>query len=267
MNRARSLRSLGIDADPLSSPLTYPGLIPAESGLMIDDLYLKLTPERAAPLREWPVGFEGGPQRLDSVLGDLGEPLVAARRPVVCIGSNAAPAQMHVKLTRRSIRPVIPMVRATVHGIRPGVSAYVSRPGYLPATPVADLHVVSTLVVVWLDEAQLAAVDLTEPNYRRVVLPPEVFPVTLPSGLRLPDPSCYVGRHGCVTAKAGTPRALQRQETLIGELLGEVPGLRRLCGATPQEWLARTADQAVREAVRVMLRAGGFVLDQEGLLG
>jgi len=262
MNRARSLRSLGIDADPLSSPLTYPGLIPTESGLMIDDLYLKLTPERATPFQEWPVGVDGGPRRLDSVLGDLGVPLVAERRPVVCIGSNAAPAQMYVKLTRRSIRPVIPMVRAEVHGIRPGVSAYVSRPGYIPATPVADPGVVSTLVVVWLDEAQLAAVDLTEPNYRRVILPSEDFPAILPSGLPLPDPSCYVSRHGCVTKRAGVPRALQHQETLIKELLAEVPGLRRICGANPQEWLARTAHQDVREAVRLMLRAGGFVLDQ-----
>jgi hypothetical protein len=267
MNRARSLSSLGIAADPLSSPLTYPGLIPTESGLMIDDLYLTLTPERAAPLREWPVGLDGGSRQLDSVLGDLGEPLVGARTAVVCIGSNAAPAQMYVKLTRQNIRPVIPMVRAQVRGIRPGVSAYVSRPGYIPATPVADPHVVSTLVVVWLDEAQLAAVDRTEPNYRRVILPPEVFPVTLPSGLRLPDPWCYLSRHGCLTAGAGAPRVLQHQETLINELLTEVPGLRKLCGATPLEWLARTADHNVREAVRVMLRAGGFVLHQEGLTG
>ncbi|MEO5877994.1 MAG: hypothetical protein ABIS86_11820 [Streptosporangiaceae bacterium] len=264
MDRTRSLLDLGIDTAPSSSPLSYPGLVPAESGLLVDDLYLRLIPGRSVPLGRWEV-MDADFLPLDTVLAGLGRPPISERRPVVCVGSNAAPAQMYAKLTRRSIRPVLPMVRAEVQGIRPGVSAHVSRPGYLPATPVADPDVTSALVVVWLDEAQLAAVEETEPNYRRLVLPAEAFPVRLPSGLPLTDPGCYASRHGCLVAATGVPRALKDQEALIEELLADVPGLRRLCGITPQEWLARTAAENVREAVRVRFRDAGVVLDQGGL--
>jgi hypothetical protein len=241
-------------------------------GLLVDDLYLRIAPIAQTPLGDWLVRSEDGcagpeVQPLDRVLHELGQPVVSERHAVVCIGSNAAPAQLYAKFTQKNVRVVLPMVRAEVDGIRAGLSAHVSRPGYLPATPVADPDYVSRLVVLWLDDDQLAALDETEPNYHRITLSADSFTVTLPSGNLLSDPHCYVSRHGCIADERGIPRPLRSQEDLISHLLAEVPALRELCGTSPQEWLTHTAVPAVRERVRALLRVEGLVLEQREFSG
>ncbi|MGI8328325.1 hypothetical protein ACRYCC_00060 [Actinomadura scrupuli] len=259
-----SLESLGIATGPLADPLTYPGRMAGWSGLLVDDLYLRVSPRARTPLGGWAVPGSSGPgaQGIDDVLRELGRPAVSERHVVVSIGSNAAPAQIHAKFTTRDVRVALPMIRAEASGIRAGVSAHVSRPGYLPATPVADPAAVSTLVVLWLDDDQLAALDDTEPNYHRVRLPTDPFTLSLPSGGRLSDPYCYVSRHGCLTDGLGSPRPLRSQHELISDLLAGSPALRRLCGATPLEWLRRTADLGVRHKVRDLLRRERLVAHQ-----
>jgi hypothetical protein len=260
---ARSLVALGLGADPLSDPLTYPGRVPEESGLLIDDRFLRVTPASRAPLGSWSVEGADDPVRpLDALLAGHGQALVSERHPVVSIGSNAAPAQVHAKFTRARVRAVLPMIRSRVAGIRAGVSAHVSRAGYVPATPVVDSSAVSTLVVLWPDGAQLRALDRTEPNYRRAVLPGR-FPVTLPSGELVAGPFCYVSRHGCIAGPNGSARTVRDQAGLIRELLADVPGLRAVGGGTPEEWISRMTDPGVRDRVRATLRAEGYVLDGE----
>jgi hypothetical protein len=92
---------------------------------------------------------------------------------VIAVGSNGSPAQLHRKLAGRT-GVLVPMTYVAVGGLVPGVSAHVSRPGYVPATPVLLPGATGRLVLLWLDDAQLAAVDATEPNYHRTALPAEV---------------------------------------------------------------------------------------------
>jgi hypothetical protein len=128
---------------------------------------------------------EGGRERwegpLDRYLRSVGGPPAASRTPVLAVGSNASPAQLQRKLSNVDRPTLVPITAVSVHGLVVGVSAHVSRPGYLPATPVPSADARSDLWILWLDEAELAAVDATEPNYDRVRLP-DRCPVRLTTG-------------------------------------------------------------------------------------
>ncbi|MFI6500068.1 hypothetical protein [Nonomuraea typhae] len=180
---------------------------------------------------------------LDTLLVRLGRSPMPERHPVVAVGSNASPGQL---LRKFGGRAVIPMTLAVVDGLVPGVAAYVSRWGYVPATPVEAPGESSRLFVLWLDDRELAALDATEPNYRRRRLP---YAVTLESGVRLPPCFFYVVKHGCLVDGTGAARRLTNQRALIQALLDESPGLRRLCGRTPEEFVAVVQDESVREAI------------------
>ncbi|MCY9784344.1 hypothetical protein KIK06_10625 [Nocardiopsis sp. EMB25] len=201
------------------------------------------------------------------MLSRVGRAPVAERHPMVAVGSNASLAQLRRKFLGRSEPPVIPMTWADVDGIAPGVSAHVNRSGYVPAAPVESPGRTSRLFVLWPDQAELDALDATEPNYRRRLMPVRRYPVTLDSGTRLPPCSVYVGGHGCLVDGEGRPRGLTDQSTLIRALLMESMELRRVCGATPESFVERVRDPAVRDAVRRLFRAEGRVAAQPGLLG
>ncbi|RKS07852.1 hypothetical protein DFP74_3538 [Nocardiopsis sp. Huas11] len=167
--------------DPMARPLTYPGTIPDGSGVLLDRSYVALRPEAGRPAGEWTAAFDDdGGSTLEGVLARLGRAPMADRHPVLAVGSNAAPAQMRRKLRSRALEPVVPMTLADVDGIAPGFSAHVSRPGYVPAAPVARPGR-RRLFVLWPDQAQLEAIDATEPNYRRLLLPADRHRVTLAS--------------------------------------------------------------------------------------
>ena len=144
------------------------------------------------------------------------------------------------------------------------MSAHVSRPGYLPATPVPDAGAGSELWVVWLDAPALAAIDATEPNYERVRLPAR-YPVRLTPGQPVPECWVYRSRHGYLVNKAAEPRRLTDQATLISALLAEIPALQILAGVTPREWVQRTHDAKVRDAVREVFRSARLVHRTGGL--
>jgi hypothetical protein len=185
---------------------------------------------------------------------------------VLAVGSNGSPAQVRRKLLTRGADVLVPMTYATAHGLVPGVSAHVSRPGYVPAAPVLASGATGRFVVLWLDEQQLAVVDATEPNYRRLPLPPEVT-------LDGPRADVYAGRHGCLTDRHGTPFTSTGQAELITVLLADLPELAELTGVAglagadrPEEFAARTSgDTALRERVRSLWRREGRVLDQAAL--
>lgn len=233
----------------MTRPLTYPGRVPATSGVLADDAYLPLRAVLGA--REWLV--EG--DRLDDWLARRDAAPLAVRHPVVAVGSNAAPSQVRRKFHDHEVPAIVPMTFADVHGITPGVSAHVNRWGYIPAAPVEAPGETTRLFVLWLDERQLAALDLTEPNYDRRPLPPGRHPVTLESGVRLPACSVYVGRHGCLADPTGRPRRLTPQPALIRTLLDESADLRRLCGRTPEDFVGAVRDEAVRVAAYTILQA------------
>ncbi|MRT45033.1 hypothetical protein FGX00_04205, partial [Xylella fastidiosa subsp. multiplex] len=99
------------------------------------------------------------------------------RVPVLAVGSNACPGQLRHKMRQSGIASPVPMVRARVTGLDVGVSAHVSRLGYVSASPVESPGAVRELFITWLDAEQLAVIDASEGvplpcgNYRRAWLP------------------------------------------------------------------------------------------------
>ncbi|MEV0198775.1 hypothetical protein [Nonomuraea sp. NPDC050691] len=238
--------------DPMAMPLTYPGLLPQGPGVLADRRFLPLTGRDG----DWHV--EGSP--IDTWLAARGAAPMRSRHAVVAVGSNAAPAQLHRKFTRHRVPAVVPLTRVRVRGLAPGVSAHISRFGYIPAAPVA-VPGVSELFVSWVDGEQLAALDRTEPNYRRRVLDPGAHPVTFdgpdrPAGAGQIACHVYEGLHGCLADESGRPVRLTSQRRLIGALLGASAELARVCGGTPEEFVVRVRDPRVRETAQRLLRRG-----------
>ncbi|MFI6018767.1 MULTISPECIES: hypothetical protein [unclassified Streptomyces] len=220
----RTLAELGLDRAPRDHPLTYPGTWPADSGLLDGDRLLPL--ERLVP--------------------DDG------RVPVLAVGSNASPAQLQHKMAESGVAGPIPMVRTRVTGVDVGVSAHVSRLGYVSAAPLRSPAAVRELFVVWLDGPQLEVIDASEGvplpggNFGRAWLPAPQVRVALADGTELPGVHAYVNRHGVLHDGTGTPRRHPGQRTLLAGLLAGSAELRELFGDTPEEFCARArADSAL----------------------
>jgi hypothetical protein len=280
-----------VGVDPITAPLTYPGTPPWRPAVLVTDAaVLALQPRDDAPLGEWllqtdaahtppdpvsqdlvPQGaapYDEGPDlqglSLDRYLRNVGGSPAASLVPVLAVGSNASPAQLRRKLANAGLPTLVPITAVRVSGLAVGVSAHVSRPGYLPATPVPDEGAVSDLWLVWLDVAALAAVDATEPNYERILLPAR-YPVRLTTGQPVMPCWVYLSRHGYLINEAGEPRRLTDQATLISALLAGIPGLRALGGTSPQEWIERTHDPVARDAIRKAFRSAGLARSTAGL--
>ncbi|MFE7432344.1 hypothetical protein ACIPH4_30060 [Streptomyces tendae] len=215
----RTLRALGLAGVPREEPLLYPGAWPRESGLLAGDRLLPL--DRAV--------YEGD-----------------GRVPVLAIGSNASPGQLRHKMAEFGIDAPIPMVRSRVTGLDIGVSAHVSRMGYVSASPVGAPGTVRELFVLWLDAEQLAVIDASEGvpmaggNFDRVWLPAPDVRVEPGDGSVLRGAYAYVNRHGVLHDGTGAPRRHPgAQRPLITELLHGSARLRALFGATPEEFCAR----------------------------
>ncbi|MEU1409379.1 hypothetical protein ABZ471_45385 [Streptomyces sp. NPDC005728] len=219
----RTLEELGLAEAPRDHPLLYPGAWPADSGLLHGDRMLPL-------------------ERL--VYDD--------RMPVLAVGSNACPGQLRHKMAEFGIESPLPMVRARVHGVDVGVSAHVSRLGYVSASPVKSPRSLRELFVLWLDPRQLHVIDASEGtalpdgNFRRAWLPAPDVRIELADGRVLPGVYAYINQHGVLDNGAGAPRSHPGQHTLLTELLAASAPLRELLGATPEEFCARArADVAV----------------------
>ncbi|GAA2588844.1 MULTISPECIES: hypothetical protein [Streptomyces] len=217
----RTLEALGLAGVPREEPLSYPGAWPRESGLLDGD--------RLLPLDRPPV-YEVGGERV----------------PVLAIGSNASPGQLRHKLDEFGIGSPVPMVRSRVTGLDIGVSAHVSRMGYVSASPVGAPGVVRELFVLWLDAEQLAVVDASEGvpmaggNFDRAWLPAPDVRVEPGDGTVLPGVHAYVNRHGVLHDGTGAPcRHPGEQRPLLAGLLHGSPRLRALFGTTPEEFCAR----------------------------
>jgi hypothetical protein len=273
-----------VGVDPITAPLTYPGTPPWRPAVLVTDAaVLALQPRDDAPLGEWllqtdaadtppdPISqdlvsqgaaHDEGPDlqglSLDRYLRNVGGSPAASLVPVLAVGSNASPAQLRRKLANAGLPTLVPITAVRVSGLAVGVSAHVSRPGYLPATPVPDDGAVSDLWLVWLDTVALAAVDATEPSYERIQLPTR-YPVRLTTGQPVMRCWVYLSRYGYLINEAGEPRRLTDQATLISALLAGIPALRTLGGTSPQEWIERTHDPVARHAIREAFRSAGLV--------
>ncbi|MCX5418828.1 hypothetical protein [Streptomyces sp. NBC_00078] len=217
----RTLEALGLAEAPRRFPLLYPGAWPSQSGLLDGDRLLPL-------------------DRL--VHHD--------RVPVLAVGSNACPGQLRDKMTESGITSPIPIVRTRVTGIGVGVSAHVSRLGYVSASPVDAPGTVRELFLTWLDAEQLGVIDASEGvplpygNFRRAWLPAPDVRIELEDGTRLPGVYVYVNRRGVLHNGSGAPRGHPGQRALITELLVGSARLRELFGVTPEEFCARARADA-----------------------
>lgn len=217
----RTLRELGLAEVPREHPLTYPGAWPADSGVLHGD--------RMLPLER---------------------PVYEDRAPVLAVGSNASPAQLRHKMAEFGIDSPVPMVRSRVTGVEVGVSAHVSRMGYVSASPIVSPGAVRELFVIWLDRRQLDVIDasegvpLTRGNFWRAWLPASGVRVEVAHGQVLPGVYSYVNRHGVLHDGDRSPRRHPGQRALLTELLGRSAPLRALFGATPEEFSARAHGDA-----------------------
>jgi hypothetical protein len=237
------------------APLSYPGEPPAGPGALV--LGAAVIPLHSRGGR-WVASMAGGARALDSVLAEAGAAPLRGRTPVLAVGSNASPAQLVAKFSTADTPVPVPVTAVTVHGLAVGVSAHVSVPGYLPATPLPEPDAITGLHVTWLDERGLAVIDATEPNYRRIPLFAGAA-VHLPGGREVRGCQVYSSARGYLVDGAGVPRRLSGQATLIHQLLDSVPGLRAVAGDSPAEWLTRTRDPQVRDQIRELLRSAGMV--------
>ncbi|MFE2184441.1 hypothetical protein [Streptomyces sp. NPDC059455] len=271
----RTLKTLGFADIPAQQPLTYPGRPITHPTLLTTGELWDLTPT-PGPLGTWTVsprpGNNEAPQEpLDAVLTRLGHPPTPHRHPVIAVGSNASPAQLHHKLSRPGHPATVPMVPVDVHGIAVGCSAHIGRYGYVASAPYTAPGARTPLVISWLDAEQLAAVDATEyPNYRRVLLPGSQYPMVMPSGERLRGAYLYVGERGVLMSPDGTERPLPGggdQSALLTRLLAGSPRLRALLGPDPRAWVTRAgADPAVRGTGTRIFQEEGWALPQPDLL-
>ncbi|MFD7699595.1 hypothetical protein [Streptomyces caelestis] len=237
MEEDRTLRALGLEKAPREHPLLYPGAWPRDSGLLNGDRLLPL----------------------DRLVHE-------DRAPVLAVGSNACPGQLRHKMAESGVVTPVPMVRARVTGVGIGVSAHVSRMGYVSHSPVRAPGAVRELFLLWLDARQLAVIDASEGvprpdgNFRRVWLPAPDVRVELADGSALPGAYAYVNRHGVLHDGAGAPRTHPGQRALLTDLLVDVPGLRELFGVSPEEFCARA------RADPLLCARGTRLFAEEGLV-
>jgi hypothetical protein len=247
----------------LGRPLSYPGRAPRTSGLLVESAFSELRPVADGRAGRYRVsGHETA--SLDDLLRDAGVATVDARSAVLAIGSNASPAQLSKKFTTRGVSTVVPMTLAMVSGLDRGYSAHVSPAGYVPITPVQAPACRAQCFILWLDPAQLRALDQTEPNYDRRTLT-VLHEATLESNERLTDVGLYVSRWGHLLSADGTPLrpgGTAPQRLLLEALIGRSHELRDLAGSTPEEFVSRAAaSHELRDEIRRCFERHGWVGD------
>ena len=201
----------GLDFD--SDPLSYPGSPTFESQLVFPEIdhehALQFPPRRrigqarSARCGRCPDPDPGGSWTLNYELLRRNVANVDDRFPVVAVGSNADPAVMRGKLERAGVVGVVPFVRASITNLGIGHSAHIGRPGFIPAAPYHVPQGESVVVAGWLDKEQLIYLDITEPNYTRVLLSGDDYPLELQSGERLGRFFVYQSKWGVLKDEKG----------------------------------------------------------------
>lgn len=267
------MRRLPADAqrlDPLHvpDPLDYPFAPAAASGVLLDDHVALLTLHPgSSPGQGLAQLGDGTAPPLDDLLAAQGLAPCAERTLVVAVGSNAAPSVLLRKFHGAGASTVVPLLRCAVTGIGLGYSAHVSRQGFVAAAPFADPGLRQTLTGSLLDAGQLAALDRTEPNYRRLLLSARDCPLVIEgSGERPAHWSVYESIHG-VLCIDGSPMRLGTQAGLHAQLsavasIDAIAGL----GAGSAAALARLQLEPVREALKAHWREHGHAAPS-GLIG
>jgi hypothetical protein len=248
-----SLHDLDLSADALSDPSCYPGKPCPNSALLVDDKLLWLTARLGRRLGQWRVavgslglpGFEDLAHKevaLSIALLALNQAAVNNRYPVVAIGSNASPAQIRRKFSNEGVSRVVPMTYSVLDGVSVGHSAHISKAGYIAMTPrVATSAMATPVCVLWLDDAQLRALDRTEPNYDRALLRGEDHRLVLESKEQLSHFTIYASKWGVLSGPDGQLYPPSSQDQLIRLLLSRSMDLQALLGENPSQFHEKAA--------------------------
>ena len=191
---------------PLLPALGYPWAPPATSGLLTRDRY-------------WPVN--GTPHIIEQVEADTirhgGVPFTD-RTLAVAVGSNASPHVLARKLWD-VLDAGVPFASGTVVGIAVGHLATVATRGFIPAAPYPAPGARTRLWGSWLTDEQLAALDATEPNYRRVRITQDDYHFTFDDGT-VPDSYDVYESLVPLLSDGTNPLGLRTQRELFDELGG-----------------------------------------------
>ncbi len=198
--------------------------------------------------------------------GDVVRPLPAdgswrvRRVPVVAFGSNAAPAQLLAKFGARA--GGIPVTRARLHGFALAHSPHVSAPGYIPWVLVDRAGTAVDCAVLWLDDAERARLDVTEPNYTLVRPDPSRYPLEVAAVAARVDCVVYRGRWGALRWPGDAGPAPAGSQAEVFGRLGALDWFRAVVGAGSLAAVQRllAGDPARRDRVRSELAARGMVV-------
>lgn len=209
-------------------PLEYPGYAATEPGVL---------------------GSDGGWVPLGA--SPVPEQLVRDRRCLLAVGSNASPRLLHAKLVAAGVSSPVGCVPYEVSGLGVAHSAQVSPGGYVATTAYAAPGTSTRVVASWFDPDQVAALDATEPNYRRLPLPAGVQGA--PGRAEV-----YVSRWG-VLAPRGQPLT-PRSQPEVHAVLARDPALARLLPLDdPVGTVQALRRPEVQARVRERLRELGWV--------
>jgi hypothetical protein len=100
-----SLRELGLDQNPIEQPLSYPGRSVPGSCLLVGDWLYPMLDMRGNKVAQWSIEDNEGPLSVmgrrrctvEMALRAMDAAPMAERRPVIAVGSNAAPGQLAYK--------------------------------------------------------------------------------------------------------------------------------------------------------------------------
>lgn len=188
------------------------------------------------------------PRSLDRLLAEHGGAPLSERTPVLAVGSNAAAEVLAHKLERHGAPGVVPLLTGVVGNLGVAHTAYVSRGGYVPATPVHRTGVRTRVVLQLLDDEQLAAVDATEPGYERVGLSARHYPLLLVGGFRPRTFHVYAAHDGVLRLPGAPPGLRTQVEVLAALRRAGVPHTDHDDPAAAAAWLVGSTER--RDAVR-----------------
>ncbi|QIM20386.1 hypothetical protein G7075_03220 [Phycicoccus sp. HDW14] len=210
-----------------STPWTYPGEAIVRSTLLLPECSHDIDPVQgrrlgAARTRRCE-RCRQGKRTLSVPLGHellrWNSMILDSRTPLVSIGSNSSAAVLRRKMGDAGLSIVLPCLTGTLGNIAVGHSAHVSKGGYVPAAPYRLVGATTPVVVAFLDERQLEAMDRTEPNYRRTTLHAPADELILAGGETLSAAQLYVSRWP-VLASGAKPLEFATQEEVLGRIVG-----------------------------------------------
>lgn len=219
----RRAMALSIDLPELL-PEEYPWISGGETVLLSKEGVLPMVPAPGRRLGQALVDYiQGIPERLNKVMVLENASIIDARSLVIAVGSNADPRVIKKKYhCAGSIFSIAtPFMRCVITGLSVGHSAHVAANGYVPAAPFKAPGNSIALVASWFDAQQLRIIDETEPNYIRLLIRADDFPLRLESGEEPDNYYIYVSRYGVISdPTTGTPVPLTSQSELFGKLAG-----------------------------------------------